>query len=86
MTARCGTAPGKCRRSINNIYFRQWLRQQDNMYLSIAPAEVLPMPKLMHRLLGYSVHGYTLGVVDGGSPTYALEPRLSASGTDASNE
>lgn len=79
------TAPGTCRRSINNIYIRQWLRQQDNMYLSIPPAEVLSMPKLMQRLLGYSVYGYTLGVVDGGSPTYALERRLSAAGTDASN-
>ena len=72
------TAPGTRRRSINNIYIRQWLRQQDNMYLSIPQADVLAMPKLMQRLLGYSVYGYTLGVVDGGSPVQALTRRLAA--------
>ena len=72
------TRPGALRRSVNNIYTRQWLRQQDNLYLSIPPATVLELPKLMQRLLGYWIYGYTLGVVDGGSPLAALANRTPA--------
>ncbi len=66
------TAPGARRRSVNNIYIRQWLRQQDNMYLSFTREEVLALPKLMQRLLGYWVYGFTLGVVNGEAPLQVL--------------
>lgn len=66
------TAPGAHRRSVNNIYIRQWLRQQDNMYLSFSREEVLALPTLMQRLLGYWVYGFTLGVVNGEAPLKVL--------------
>jgi len=69
------TQAGTRRRSVNNIYIRQWLRQQDNLYLSMAPETVLGLPKLMQRLLGYWIYGHTLGVVDGGAPLAALAAR-----------
>lgn len=75
------SAPGVRRRSINNIYIRQWLRQQDNFYLSLPPETVLALPKLMQRLLGYTVYGYTLGVVDGGSPLHALAQKQLTEGS-----
>ena len=62
------TADGARRRCINNIFTRQWLRQQDNMYLSIPKEAVIGLPKLMHRLLGYWIYSFTLGVVDGRPP------------------
>ncbi|MEM7404287.1 MAG: phytanoyl-CoA dioxygenase family protein [Pseudomonadota bacterium] len=66
------TEPGARRRSVNNIYIRQWLRQQDNMYLSFSREQVLAMPRLMQRLLGYWVYGFTLGVVNGEAPLSVL--------------
>ena len=66
------TQSGTHRRSVNNIYIRQWLRQQDNLYLSIPPETVLGLPKLMQRLLGYWIYGHTLGVVAGGPPLAAM--------------
>lgn len=63
------------RRSVNHIYARQWLRQQDNMYLSLPQEEVLKLPKLMQRLLGYWLFGYTLGVIDGRPPLDVLKER-----------
>lgn len=65
-------AEGARRRCVNNIYTRQWLRQQDNMYLSIPKETVLALPKLMQRLLGYWIYSFTLGVVDGQPPLEAL--------------
>jgi ectoine hydroxylase-related dioxygenase (phytanoyl-CoA dioxygenase family) len=60
------------RRAINILYTRPWLRQQENQYLSIPPAELLALPKLMQRLLGYWIYGFTLGVVNGETPQNAL--------------
>jgi len=62
------TATGARRRCVNNIFTRQWLRQQDNMYLSLTPERVLNSPKLMQRLLGYWIYGTTLGVLNGEAP------------------
>ncbi|MEM7252080.1 MAG: phytanoyl-CoA dioxygenase family protein [Pseudomonadota bacterium] len=68
------TEPGP-RRSVNHIYARQWLRQQDNMYLSIPQQDVLAMPKVMQRLLGFWLYGFTLGVIDGRPPLDVLKER-----------
>jgi len=70
------TAAGARRRSVNNIYIRQWLRQQDNLYLSVPVDAVLTLPTAMQRLLGYWIYGFTLGVVEGGPPLAALRRRL----------
>jgi Phytanoyl-CoA dioxygenase (PhyH) len=66
---------GARRRSINNIFTRPWLRQQDNMYLSLTAGRVLNSDKVMQRLLGYWVHGSTLGVVNGDAPLKAMAER-----------
>jgi len=66
------TQPDARRRAINILYTRPWLRQQENQYLSIPPAEVLALPRLMQRLLGYWIYGFTLGVVNGETPQNAL--------------
>lgn len=66
------TAKDARRRCINNIFTRQWLRQQDNMYLSIPKETVIGLPKLMQRLLGYWIYSFTLGVVDGRPPMEVL--------------
>ncbi len=60
------------RRCINNIFTRPWLRQQDNMYLSLTRERVLSAHKVMQRLLGYWIHGSTLGVVNGDAPLKAM--------------
>jgi len=66
-------AEGARRRCINIICARQWLRQQDNVYLSLAPERVLKSGTIMQRLLGYWVYGSTLGVVDGEPPISMLK-------------
>ena len=66
------------RRAINHIYARQWLRQQDNMYLQFDTDVVLGLPESMQRLLGYWIYGYTLGVVDGQAPLQVLRARRGA--------
>jgi ectoine hydroxylase-related dioxygenase (phytanoyl-CoA dioxygenase family) len=69
------TAKGARRRCINNIFTRQWLRQQDNIYLSIPKETAVNLPKLMQRLLGYWIYSYTLGVVDGRPPIEVLREK-----------
>lgn len=67
------TAAGAKRRCVNNLFTRQWLRQQDNMYLSMTPERVLSSPRLMQRLLGYWIYGTTLGVLNGEAPLGLME-------------
>lgn len=69
------TAPGARRRCINNLYARQWLRQQDNMYLTLSRERVLNSPKLMQRLLGYWLYRTTLGVLNGEAPIKVMQSR-----------
>jgi ectoine hydroxylase-related dioxygenase (phytanoyl-CoA dioxygenase family) len=64
------------RRCINNIFTRQWLRQQDNMYLTLSPERVLKSDKMMQRLLGYWIHGSTLGVVNGEAPLKVMKAQF----------
>ena len=66
------TAKDARRRCINNIFTRQWLRQQNTRYLSIPKETVIGLPKLMQRLLGYWIYSFTLGVVDGRPPIEVL--------------
>jgi ectoine hydroxylase-related dioxygenase (phytanoyl-CoA dioxygenase family) len=69
------TAAGARRRSVNNLFTRQWLRQQDNVYMTLSEEQVLALPKLMQRLLGYWLHGTTLGVLNGEAPIKAMQAR-----------
>ncbi len=70
------SAVGARRRCINNIFARQWLRQQDNLYLSMTTEQVLDLPKLMQRLMGYWIYGSTLGVVEGEAPLKTMQQRI----------
>ena len=69
------TAVGARRRCVNNLFTRQWLRQQDNLYITLSEEQVLALPKLMQRLLGYWLYGTTLGVLNGEAPIKAMEAR-----------
>jgi len=69
------TRVGARRRCVNNLFTRQWLRQQDNLYITLSEEQVLALPKLMQRLLGYWLYGTTLGVLNGEAPIKAMEAR-----------
>lgn len=60
------------RRSIILTYNRGWLRQQENLYLSVPRDTVRRMPRVVQRLIGWWVVGATVGVVDGFSPLKTL--------------
>ncbi len=60
------------RRSIILTYTRCWLRQQENLYLSVPRETVKRMPRVVQRLIGWWVVGATVGVVDGFSPLKTL--------------
>lgn len=70
------TAQGARRRCINNLFTRQWLRQQDNMYLALDKQRILDAPKLLQRLLGYWIFGTTLGVLNGEAPIKMIKQQL----------
>jgi len=74
------TAEGARRRCVNNLFTRQWLRQQDNLYLSMDSDRMLAAPKLLQRLLGYWIYGTTLGVLNGEAPMKMLKQRLESAG------
>ncbi len=60
------------RRTIILTYNRGWLRQQENLYLSVPRDTVRRMPRVVQRLIGWWVVGATVGVVDGFSPLKTL--------------
>jgi len=41
-----------------------WIRQEENMFLTVQPTTAMRMPAKLQRLIGYSLHGQTMGMVD----------------------
>jgi ectoine hydroxylase-related dioxygenase (phytanoyl-CoA dioxygenase family) len=67
-----GAASGESRRrAINMIYCRPWLRQQENWVVTTPPDEAKALPKIMQRLFGYWIHGFTLNTAHGMAPLKA---------------
>jgi len=68
-------------------YSPAWVRQEENMYLTTPPEIAAKMPPVVQELIGYSLHGQVLGMVDVngdmGSPQALLqgynEPRTMSS-------
>ncbi len=64
-----GDAYGEARRrALNMIYCRPWLRQQEQWTITTPPEEAVNLPKIMQRLFGYWIHGFTLGTAHGMPP------------------
>lgn len=53
-----------------STYNLGWLRQEENMYLSIPREIVNSYPDHIRRLIGYQVHGKTLGLYPGDPDDY----------------
>lgn len=68
-------ATSQWRRGLSAIYARAWLRQQENQYLGMDPAQVTTLPRDMQRMLGYAMFGATMGNVDGCDPKHWLAER-----------
>jgi len=45
-------------------YSPAWVRQEENMYLTTPPEVAIHLPQVVQELIGYSVHGQVLGMVD----------------------
>jgi ectoine hydroxylase-related dioxygenase (phytanoyl-CoA dioxygenase family) len=63
------------RLGLNINYNVGWLRQQENQFVSIPPAEVLRRPERLQRLLGYQ-HHRVLGLSDGRDPLAVIQERF----------
>lgn len=69
-----GEAQGDSRRrAVNMIYCRPWLRQQENWIVTTPPEEAKDLPKIMQRLFGYWIYGFTLNTAFGTAPLKAHE-------------
>ncbi len=58
-------------------YSLGWLRQEENMYLSVPPSVAKTLPENVQHLIGYKIHGGFLGWVEGHDPHIVLEDRYS---------
>ncbi|CAE7324853.1 hxnY [Symbiodinium natans] len=45
-------------------YSPAWVRQEENMYLTTPPEVAVKLPPVVQELIGYSLHGQVLGMVD----------------------
>ena len=45
-------------------YSPAWIRQEENMYLTTPPPVAAKLPQVVQELIGYSLHGQVLGMVD----------------------
>ncbi len=54
-------------------YSLGWLRQEENMYLSVPPSVAKDLPLHVQHLIGYKIHGGFLGWVEGQDPHIVLE-------------
>eukprot|EP00439_Symbiodinium_sp_Y106_P021165 s634_g2.t1 len=45
-------------------YSPAWVRQEENMYLTTPPSVAVKLPPVVQELIGYSLHGQVLGMVD----------------------
>ena len=56
-------------------YSLGWLRQEENQYLAVPPEVARHLPEQVQHLIGYKLHGYFLGWVEGQDPHVVLEDR-----------
>lgn len=61
------------RLGVTNIYCRAWLRQQENLFVSVPPQTVLTLPRGLQKLLGYWVVNNLLGYINNASPLSFLK-------------
>ncbi len=56
-------------------YSLGWLRQEENQYLAVPPEVAKDLPLEVQELIGYRLHGFFLGWVEGHDPHVVLEDR-----------
>jgi len=56
-------------------YSLGWLRQEENQYLAVPPEAARKLPLEVQELIGYRLHGFFLGWVEGHDPHVVLEDR-----------
>ena len=58
------------RKGLITTYSLGWLRQEENMYLSVPKTKADQYPDAVRRLMGYQGHGRNLGVYPGDPDGY----------------
>ena len=58
-------------------YSLGWLRQEENQYLAVPPAVARDLREDVQHLIGYHLHDFFLGWVEGHDPHVVLEDRYS---------
>lgn len=58
-------------------YSLGWLRQEENQYLAVPPAVAKDLREDVQHLIGYHLHDFFLGWVEGHDPHIVLEDRYS---------
>jgi len=53
-------------------YCAGWARQLENMVLAVPPEKAAKLPKRVRELIGYNIHDFFMGYVDGTHPDRAL--------------
>lgn len=53
-------------------YCAGWSRQLENMVLAVPPEKAAKLPKRVRELIGYNIHDFFMGYVDGVHPDRAL--------------
>ena len=66
------------RRGMALHYNLGWLRQEENLFLSLPPAIARALPEPLQRLVGYDFGGPYLGFVESGHPQTLLRASLPA--------
>jgi hypothetical protein len=60
------------RTALINSYSLGWLRQAENLYLSVPPAVARTLPEPLRKLIGYAIHEPQLGWYEGQDPAAVL--------------
>ena len=71
------TTKDEWRTGLISGYSLGWLRQEENMYLSVPPKIAKDLPEHVQHLIGYKIHGAFLGWVEGQDPHIVLEDHYS---------
>ena len=61
------------RTALINSYSLGWLRQSENLYLSVPPAVARTLPEQLRQLVGYAIHEPQLGWYEGQDPMVTLQ-------------
>lgn len=60
------------RTALTMSYSLGWLRQAENLYLSVPPGIARTLPQRLRELLGYAIHAPNLGWYEGQDPSVVL--------------